>query len=31
VFQVVNGQISALTGWIDAPVVKYEDFSWFGQ
>ncbi len=31
VFQVQNGQITTLTGWINAPVVKYEDFSWFGQ
>ena len=31
VFQVQNGAITALTDWIDAPVVKYEDFSWFGK
>jgi len=31
VFQVQNGAISTITGWIEAPTVKYEDFSWFGQ
>ena len=31
VFQVQSGIITALTGWIDAPVVEYENFSWFGQ
>ena len=29
VFQVQSGVITALTDWIDAPVVKYEDFDWF--
>jgi branched-chain amino acid transport system substrate-binding protein len=31
VFQIQSGVITTLTGWIEAPVVKYEDFSWFGQ
>ena len=31
VFQIQNGAIATLTGWIEAPVVKYEDFPWFGQ
>jgi branched-chain amino acid transport system substrate-binding protein len=31
VFQVKSGDITAITGWIDAPVVKYEDFDWFGK
>ncbi len=31
VFQVQNGDIVPLTDWIDAPVVKYEDFDWFSQ
>jgi len=31
VFQIQNGNIGTLTGWIEAPVVKYEDFPWFGQ
>ncbi|MGD9142558.1 MAG: ABC transporter substrate-binding protein [Dehalococcoidia bacterium] len=31
VFQVQSGAITALTDWIEAPVVKYENFDWFGQ
>lgn len=31
VLQVQDGKIVALTGWIDAPVVEYENYSWFGQ
>jgi len=31
VFQVQNGEIVPLTDWIDAPVVKYEEFDWFGK
>jgi len=31
VFQVQGGEIKPLTDWIDAPVVKYEDFDWFGK
>jgi branched-chain amino acid transport system substrate-binding protein len=31
VYQVLNGAITTLTGWIESPVVKYEDFSWFGN
>ncbi|MCJ7605117.1 MAG: ABC transporter substrate-binding protein [Dehalococcoidales bacterium] len=31
VLQVQSGVIEALTDWIEAPVVKYEDFAWFGQ
>jgi branched-chain amino acid transport system substrate-binding protein len=31
VFQVQGGSIVPLTDWIDAPVVKYEDFDWFGK
>jgi branched-chain amino acid transport system substrate-binding protein len=31
VFQVQSGNIVPLTDWIDAPMVKYEDFDWFGQ
>jgi branched-chain amino acid transport system substrate-binding protein len=30
VFQVQSGVIKAITGWIEAPVIKYEDFDWFG-
>jgi branched-chain amino acid transport system substrate-binding protein len=31
VFQVQGGNIEPLTDWIDAPVVEYEKFDWFGQ
>ncbi len=31
IFQVKNGVITAITDWIKAPLVKYEEFSWFGQ
>ena len=31
IFQVQNGVIEALTGWVEAPVVQYETFDWFGQ
>lgn len=31
VFQVKNGAITAITDWIDAPLIKYEDFEWFGK
>jgi len=31
VLQVQDGVITALTDWIDAPVVEYENFDWFGQ
>jgi branched-chain amino acid transport system substrate-binding protein len=31
IFQVQKGVITPVTGWIEAPLVKYEDFSWFGK
>ena len=31
VFQIQNGEIVPMTGWIEAPVVKYEEFEWFGK
>jgi len=31
VFQVQGGVITPVTGWIEAPVVKYEEFDWFGK
>jgi len=31
IFQIQNGQIVPVTAWIEAPVVKYEEFDWFGQ
>jgi branched-chain amino acid transport system substrate-binding protein len=31
IFQVKNGVISAVSGWTEAPLVKYEEFDWFGK
>ena len=31
VFQIQSGEITPITGWIKAPLVKYEEFEWFGQ
>ena len=30
-FQIKKGQITPITDWIEAPVVKYEEFDWFGK
>ena len=30
-FQIKKGEITPITGWIDAPLVKYEEFDWFGK
>jgi len=29
--RVTDGVITAITDWIEAPLVQYEEFSWFGQ
>jgi branched-chain amino acid transport system substrate-binding protein len=31
VFQVQNGNINPVTDWIEAPVIEYEKFDWFGK
>jgi len=31
VFQVKSGTIKAITDWVEAPLMKYEDFEWFGK
>jgi branched-chain amino acid transport system substrate-binding protein len=31
VFQVKGGSITPITGWQEAPLVKYEDYPWFGK
>lgn len=31
VFQVKKGAITPITNWIDAPVVEYEKYDWFGK
>ena len=30
-FQIQGGEITPITDWIEAPVVKYEEFDWFGK
>ena len=29
VFQITNGKITQLTDWVEAPLIKYEEFDWF--
>jgi branched-chain amino acid transport system substrate-binding protein len=31
IFQVKDGEITAITDWIESPLVKYEEFDWFGK
>ncbi len=31
VFQIQSGEIKTVSDWIEAPVIKYEDFDWFGK
>jgi branched-chain amino acid transport system substrate-binding protein len=31
VFQIQGGEILPISGWVEAPLIKYEDFDWFGQ
>jgi branched-chain amino acid transport system substrate-binding protein len=31
IFQVQDGKITPITDWIEAPLVKYEQFDWFGK
>ncbi|MFQ5997439.1 MAG: ABC transporter substrate-binding protein [Dehalococcoidales bacterium] len=31
IFQIQNGNITPVTDWIEASVVKYEEFDWFGK
>ncbi len=31
IFQVQKGKITPITDWIEAPLVKYEEFDWFGK
>jgi len=31
VFQIQGGEITPVTDWVEAPVVKYEEFEWFGK
>jgi branched-chain amino acid transport system substrate-binding protein len=29
IFKITNGNIGAITDWIEAPLIKYEEFDWF--
>jgi len=31
IYQIVNGEITDPSDWVEAPFVKYEDYDWFGQ
>ena len=31
VFQIQSGVITPISDWVEAPMVKYEEFDWFGQ
>jgi len=31
VFQVQGGVITPVSDWVEAPLIKYEDFDWFGK
>ncbi|MFH1484610.1 MAG: ABC transporter substrate-binding protein [Chloroflexota bacterium] len=31
VFQIKKGAITPVSDWVEAPMVKYEDFDWFGK
>ncbi len=31
IYQIVNGEITNPSAWTEAPLIKYEDFEWFGQ
>ncbi len=31
VFQIRKGVITPVTNWLEAPMIKYEDFAWFGK
>jgi branched-chain amino acid transport system substrate-binding protein len=29
--QIKNGVITPVTGWVEAPVIKYENYDWYGK
>ena len=31
VYKITNGIITPITDWIEAPLIKYEEYSWFGK
>jgi branched-chain amino acid transport system substrate-binding protein len=31
IYQIVNGEITNPSDWVEAPFIKYEEFEWFGK
>jgi branched-chain amino acid transport system substrate-binding protein len=31
IYQIVNGQIANPSKWVEAPLVEYEKYEWFGK
>ena len=31
IFQIKGGNITAITNWLEAPLIKYEEFDWYGK
>jgi len=31
IFQIRSGKLVPITGWVEAPLIKYEDFDWYGK
>ncbi len=31
IYQIKNGEITPVSGWVEAPFIKYEDYEWFGK
>ena len=31
IYQVQDGIITAITSWVESPVIRYEDFDWYGK
>jgi branched-chain amino acid transport system substrate-binding protein len=31
IFQIQNGEIVPISDWVEAPLVKYEEYEWFGK
>ena len=31
IFQIQSGAITPISDWVEAPLVKYEEFDWFGK
>jgi branched-chain amino acid transport system substrate-binding protein len=31
IYQIMDGELANPSPWIEAPLIKYEDYDWFGQ